>query len=88
MPKFRLNPDHPAVDLFRPAGDLDSIRVEPGQEIDVPGDLAPDAPEDGYLVDNGGELRLWPKALWELVEAPAPKSKSKPAAQAEPPKES
>lgn len=82
MPKFRLRPDHPDVDLFQPAGGLDSIRVESGKTIEVPGVLVtsrpepkeddepapPPLPDDAYIVATNGEERTWPHAVWELVE--------------------
>lgn len=79
MPKFKLNPDHPAVDLFAPEyRGGDSFTVEPGKTVDVAGKIVTEgAPEDAYLVDNNGTVAAWPKALWELVEPPkqpAPKS--------------
>ncbi|WP_027930696.1 hypothetical protein [Amycolatopsis thermoflava] len=89
MPKFKLRDDHPAVDLYKPASrGMGSFRVEPGQEIEVPGDLVtsrpepkkgeealPSLPEDAYIVANRGEEKAWPHAVWELVtEKPAVKA--------------
>ncbi|OLE27974.1 MAG: hypothetical protein AUG44_08780 [Actinobacteria bacterium 13_1_20CM_3_71_11] len=62
--KLRVRPDHPDVDLFNPAGHPDSIPVKSGDEIEVPGEISKDSPEDAYLIGD----RLWPKAVWELVE--------------------
>lgn len=80
MLRFRLLGDQP-IDLYRPAGHGDSLRVEPGQTVDVPGDLVtsrpapkkdeeplPPLPEDAYLVSLNGEEAAWAHALWELVE--------------------
>lgn len=75
MPKFTLKVDH-SVTLFSPRGN-GSMVVEPGSEIDVPGelvtsrpkdsDLAP-LPDDAYIVLNNGEEKAWPHASWELVD--------------------
>lgn len=90
MLRFRLRLDHP-VDLYKPSGHGDSLRVEPGQTVDVPGDLVTSRPtpkkdepapppllEDAYIVALNGEESAWPHALWELVEdKPAAKSAAK-----------
>lgn len=67
MPKFVFRGDHP-VSLYKPEGEPAAFLVEPGQTVEVPGELAGDAPEDAWLVVNGGDPLAWPKALWELVE--------------------
>lgn len=81
MPKFTLSSDHPAVDLFQPAGGIDSFTVEPGQPVEVPGDLVgfvadPEFPseDDAYIVANNGVESAWPKAVWSLVEDKPAKS--------------
>jgi hypothetical protein len=72
MPRFRLRSDA-AVDLFFPAGHTDSLHVAPGDVVDVPGELAPEQPDDAFLVGEGDDARLWPKALWEDADpTPAP----------------
>ena len=80
MLRFRLLGDLP-IDLYKPAGHTDSLLVEPGQTVDVPGALvtsrpepkknespAAPLPEDAYTVRAGDEETLWPRALWELVD--------------------
>ncbi|MGW3992354.1 hypothetical protein ACWEF6_02590 [Amycolatopsis sp. NPDC004772] len=80
MPKFTLKVDH-AVTLFSPEGRPGAMLVEPGDVIDVPGELvtsrpAPQddepeptpLPEDAYTVANNGEEKTWPHSMWELVE--------------------
>lgn len=87
MLRFRLRADHP-MDIYRPAGQGGSLRVEAGAEIEVAGALVtarpkpkddePEPtplPEDAYIVSLDGEEKAWPHALWELVE-------DKPAAKA------
>lgn len=90
MPRFRLLGDQP-VDLYKPSGHGDSLRVEPGQTVDAPGSLvtsrptpkkdeqpAPPLPDDAYTVVLNGEERLWPHATWELAEdKPTPKPAAK-----------
>lgn len=71
MPRLSLRPDQLAVDIYFPAGHADSLHVEPGDVIDVPGDLAPDQPDDAYVIGTGDDARAWPKALWDLADAPA-----------------
>lgn len=84
MPRFRLRSDHGPVDLFQPAGGPDSFRIEPGEEVNVPGDLLtsrptpkknepepPPLPDDAFIVTHGGEEHAWPKAVWELADKPA-----------------
>jgi hypothetical protein len=58
------------LDVFAPAGEADSLHVQPGQEITVNGDLAADQPADAYQVGEGDDARLWPHSLWQLVEDP------------------
>lgn len=80
MPKFKNVGSHD-VDAFRPAGDRESRFVAVGEVVEVPGVLVTKRPEpkkdepapaplpaDAYTVEHDGEERLWPKALWELVE--------------------
>lgn len=86
MPKFTLNKDHPAVDLYQPEGHFDSFRVEPGQEVEVPGEVVtsrpaqgepglPPLPDDAYIVVNNGEEKSWAHAVWDLVtDKPAVKA--------------
>ena len=89
MPRFRLLGDQP-VDLYKPSGHGDSLRVEPGQTVDVPGSLVtsrpapkkdeeplPPLPEDAYIVVLNGEESAWPHALWQLDEDKPVKSKAK-----------
>ena len=88
MLRFRLLGDQP-VDLYKPSGHSDSLRVEAGQTVDVPGDLVekrpapkkdetplPPLPEDAYVVTLGGEETLWPHANWKLVEDDKPPAKT------------
>jgi hypothetical protein len=88
MPKFTLKVDYP-VTIGNPRR-RESMTVDPGKTVEVPGDLvtsrAPDSglpplPEDAYIVADGGEERAWPHALWGLPE-------DKPAAKAPAVKES
>lgn len=83
MPKFTLKVDH-SVTLFSPRGS-GSMVVEPGKEIDVPGELvtsrsekAAPLPDDAYIVVNNGEEKAWPHVLWKLVED-KPVKKTEPA---------
>jgi hypothetical protein len=73
MPKLR-NVSGAPVDLFQPAGGADSIRVEPDAVIDVPGELSAEQPPDAYQVGAGDAARLWPHALWALVDEPVAKA--------------
>lgn len=79
MLRFRLRLDQP-VHAYAREGHSDAVTVEPGQTIDVPGDLVTSRPEpkkdepalvplpeDAYTVLCDGEERLWPHAVWELV---------------------
>ena len=69
------------MDLFRPGGEPDSIQVQPGDEIEVPGDpvvivadpLNP-REDDAWIVSSNGVERAWPKATWDLVEDKPAKS--------------
>lgn len=90
MLRLRLLGDQP-IDLYKPSGHGDSLRVEPGQTVDVPGDLVtsraapkkdetplPPLPEDAYVVALNGEESAWPRALWEQVDdKPATKTAAK-----------
>jgi len=68
MPRFRLRKDTDPIDLFQRAG-AEQFHVEPGQEIEVPGDLAKDQPQsDAYVIGDGDQARAWAKAQWELVD--------------------
>lgn len=86
MLKMKLKVDYP-VTLFSPRG-YESLTVEPGNTVDVPGDLVTSRPapkkdepeptplpDDAYIVVNNGEEKAWPHALWVLVD-------DKPAAKA------
>lgn len=66
MPKLR-NISGTHLSLFAPAGERDSIPVEPDQVVDVPGELAPDQYPDAHVIGVGDDARAWPKAIWELV---------------------
>lgn len=61
----RLKNVGPAVDLYRPAGDARSLRVEEGQVVETPGELAGEI-DDAYLIGEGDDVRAWPKTRWEL----------------------
>lgn len=80
MLRFRLLGDQP-VDLYKPSGHTDSLRVQAGQTVDVPGALVTSRPalkkdepalaplpDDAYTVALGDEESLWPHANWELVD--------------------
>jgi hypothetical protein len=69
MPRFRLRSDCSPVALFFPQGHHDSLYVEPGDVIDVPGDVVADSPDDAFVIGTGDEARAWPKALWESADA-------------------
>jgi hypothetical protein len=90
MPKFRLRSDAQPVTILARPGAPDAFEVEPGQVVDVPGQLVTSRdgkkgeaveplPSDAYLVVHGGDERAWPHALWESVDdkpaAPAVKEK-------------
>ncbi len=55
------------LDVFAPAGEADSMTVQPGQEISVNGDLAAEQPSDAYQIGEDDAARAWPKSLWLLV---------------------
>lgn len=75
-----------AVSLYRPAGDIGSLTVEPGEEFEIPGEqVTADIPaEADYVLVKApdGELRAYSTQRWELVrdmdtspsEVPVPKS--------------
>lgn len=48
--------------------DLGGQMVASGEVVDVNGDLTAEL-EDGYVVGDGDNARIWPKAQWELVKA-------------------
>lgn len=86
MLTMKLKVDYP-VTLFSPRG-YESLTVDPGNTVDVPGDLVTSRPapkkdepaptplpDDAYIVVNNGEEKAWPHALWALVD-------DKPAAKA------
>lgn len=65
----------------------DSAVVEPGQVLSVRGEMQEN--KDSYVVDNGREVRAYPKSAWALVtDAKANKaekaSKDKKADESEP----
>jgi hypothetical protein len=80
VPKFKNIGD--AVDLYAPAGSGDSLFVDIGQTVEVPGTLAKslqkkeladagisEMPDDAVLlVLPNGDIRAFPTAQWELVE--------------------
>lgn len=91
MPRFRLRLDHDPVSLFQPAGGNEALPVEPGQVVDVPGELVTSRPapkkdeptpeplpDDAFIVANGGEERAWSKAMWELDGKPDKAAKAAP----------
>ena len=81
MPKFR-NLGGP-VDMYGPADRGDSLLVDAGQTVEVPGTLAKtlqkkelaeagvtELPDDATLVVlPNGDVRAFPTATWELVES-------------------
>lgn len=67
----RLKNVGPAVDLYRPAGDSRSLRVEEGQVVETPGELSGEV-DDAYLIGAGDDMRAWSKTRWEL-DVPAAK---------------
>lgn len=75
MPRFRLRSDHGSVDLFQPSAGADSFHVEPGETVEIPGELVtsqrnPDSspvPDDAYLVVRDDVEAAWPRETWELV---------------------
>ena len=82
MLKFK-NVSGAELAVFKPEGDPQSRYVEPGGVLELngtvtkPGDGV-EAPEDAYVVEVDGDLRLFPHALWELV-GDKPKTAAKPA---------
>lgn len=62
---------HDVLTLFKPHGHPESIAVEPGQTVEVPGELASDQPHsDAIVVEHpDGEKLAYPKALWDHVDA-------------------
>lgn len=70
MPRLRnISPNE--FSLFAPAGEADSMAVSPGDDIDVPGELAAEQPSDAYQIGEGDDARLWPHSLWQLADTPA-----------------
>lgn len=57
--------------LFKPVGHPESVSVEPGQVVEIPGELADDQPHDDAIVVKhpDGELMAYPTALWGHVDA-------------------
>ena len=53
-------------------GRPDGKRVDVGEVIEVDGAVAKDGPEDAFLIGEGDDARLWPKAHWDV---PATSSK-------------
>lgn len=62
---------HEVLTLFKPQGDPQSVTVEPGQTVEVPGELAADQPHpDAIVVEHpDGELMAYPRALWDHADA-------------------
>lgn len=60
-----------AVDVYAPSRSSDSLPVETGQTITVPGELAAEQPDDAYLIGEGDDARLWPHSRWQLATPPA-----------------
>lgn len=62
---------HEVLTLFKPQGDPESVTVEPGQTVEVPGELAADQPHDDAIVVEhpDGERLAYPSSLWEPVDA-------------------
>lgn len=71
MPDF-VNVGGP-VDVYSTSGYPDSLHVETGQTVTVPGDLAAEQPADAYLIGEGDDARLWPHSRWQLATAPQSK---------------
>lgn len=89
MAKFTNISGH-ALDVFAPSSksdQLESVRVEPGETLDVPGvattqylkdDKGKDTDQaEAYTVGDGARARLYPAALWSLEGASAKKQQSK-----------
>lgn len=59
-----------AVSLYRPAGDIGSLIVEPGEEFEIPGIQAdvPDGADYVLIKSSDGELRAYSTQRWELVQ--------------------
>lgn len=55
-----------ACHAFYPAGHTDSVEVDAGGLLEVGGELTEEL-ADAYLVSDGGIVRAWPKARWQLV---------------------
>ncbi|HEX3778437.1 MAG TPA: hypothetical protein VHX38_02135 [Pseudonocardiaceae bacterium] len=66
----------PAVDVYRPAGEADSLHVKAGQTITVPGEITAEL-DDAYIVGEGDDARSWAKVRWQLKAAPAKSSSRK-----------
>lgn len=58
------------VHLFKPGADLDSLLVERGQVVEVPGAVAAEL-DDAYVIGDGDNARAWPMAQWELEQPTA-----------------
>lgn len=69
-----------AVDVYAPSGHPDSLHVEPGQTITVPGELAEQQPVDAIVIGSGDDARAWPRSQWDMKPAEPPKTPAKPAA--------
>lgn len=75
MPDF-VNIGSAPVDVYAPEGHPDTLHVDPGQTITVPGELAAEQAVDAYLVGEGDNARAWPHSQWRLAEPPKPAKKS------------
>jgi hypothetical protein len=83
MPKFRLKEDHPAVDVFGPAGNSNSMPVAPGETVTVPGKVLSENDDVVVTGTDTNDARGWALAVWELI----PENTSEPVAPASTSKE-
>lgn len=89
MAKFTNISGH-ALDVFAPASksdQLESVRVGPGETLDIPGVAKTQYVKDSegkdtdqaeaYTVGEGARARLYPAAVWSLEGASAKKQSKK-----------
>lgn len=57
------------VDLYARTGEFESYRVEPGDTVEVPGEVTHPKEEgaDFFTIGEGDDARSWPLASWEVL---------------------
>ncbi|MGW4876541.1 hypothetical protein ACWEPI_08295 [Streptomyces sp. NPDC004262] len=72
MGAVRLRNLGEAVHLYAPPDSPNSLPVDAGQVITVPGPMSENEAGDAYICGEGDTARAFPKSRW-AVEAPAAK---------------